>query len=874
MRLPWCFFSAVVLSAMAASAAVVVQEFQGKTMSSTVLTNDYTVAVQAGDVVVMTAAGNKRDSVSPITFSSAAGTLSLVNTAATDPYPTAYSAYLAIGTSGTYDFRAVSGGSITAGTGLYVLRADAGTIVFLGSAEFVNEDGNNEADQTLVYDWGGTAITNGMVVEAVCSRSSLISSADMDVDWDGGKRLLTSTSFSGTGFDSTYSFAEGVADIMTSSGVGLAFAERSASPQPPVFETDPVVEINAVQDAAYSSTLADDAADPNGDPLTFWKAPDFSWLTVAANGDLSGTPLSGDVGSNAWTVFVTDGISGTNSAILEINVLAGPPEPQTSRTNIVFIVIDDLGWMDLSIQGSQFYETPRIDELATTGMRFVQGYTAHPRCLPSRYGLMTGRFPGANGVPGGWPENNLRPSEITVAEALRADGYATCFAGKWHLIGTHGEDNLPQNQGFDANFAGGKAGAPPTYFDPYRLAGTPAPTSELAADALYFEKEGVEGEYLTDRLTDETLDWMTWNAHKPMFVCLWHYGVHTPFEAPSNLVAKYEAKLATMDYGSLPEYIPAGVGEQKMRQDHPIYAAMIESIDTNVGRLMDRIEALGIASNTVVIFTSDNGGLSNRGGYSGRELATANFPLRTGKGWLYEGGIREAFIVSGAGVPPMVNSNAVVTGTDIYPTCLELAGLPLMPANHHDGVSFVDALRGLPYDRGKPIFWHSPLARPYSTGDFNSSAVRDGDYKLIWWYDTPGNNHELYNVKTDPGETMDLCETNPSKATELLGKIQAWHAGAHEGSGVVFKSDVDDVSKPPEGANAAGVRVFPDADSGSVGITWGDYLGFDYNIYGKTNLLDAAWVLEASGLTTNQTTFPLVGSERFYRLELELQPES
>jgi arylsulfatase A-like enzyme len=602
---------------------------------------------------------------------------------------------------------------------------------------------------------------------------------------------------------------------------------------------------------------------------------------------------------NGIVHFSTEGAArvATNVVSIMDPVINPPFVPQTSQTNIVMIVIDDLGWMDLSIQGSQFYETPRIDALAASGMRFTQGYAAHPRCLPSRYGLMTGRFPGANGVPGG-PENNLRPSETTIAEALQANGYETAFMGKWHLVGTHGEANLPQNQGFDINISGGKPGAPKTYFHPYATDGTPTTNYELdTGNELYFDNatpaggmvtdritgssylrtaaRGLAGEYVTDRLTDEALDWMDWNADKPMFLCLWHYGVHTPFEAPAALVSKYTTKLATMDYGNLPEEINVGVGQQKMRQNHPTYAAMIESVDTNIGRLMDKVAELGLSSNTVFIFTSDNGGLSNRGGNNNRTLATANYPLRTGKGWLYEGGIREAFIVSGAGVAAMVNSNAVVTGTDIYPTLLDLAGLPLQPDNHLDGVSFKMALDGSAYDRGEPIFWHSPQARPYSTGDFNSSAVRDGDYKLIWFYDTPGQPYELYNVKTDIGENNDLSESMPAKAAELLGKIQAWHAGAHDGSGVVFRPDADDVSKPPQtwlDDPTVPLSLIP--GSADLDISWGDYLGFNYNVYSKTNLSDAAWTLEKSGITASETMLPMVGNSGFYKVESVLQPES
>ncbi len=849
-----------------AQAALNTQDFQTRNMSATVMTNRYTVTVEANDAVVMTAASNKKDSVSPITFSSSAGTLMPVNTSATDPYPAAYSAYLIVETGGTYDFTAVAGGALTAKTDLRVLRADSREIIFLDSATFVNDDANSMADQTLTYDWGGSAVTNAMSVEAVSSRTSLINAT-------GEKRLITATPFSGTNLTTTYSFSAGTVDKMTSSGVGLAFAEADATPAAPTFNSNPIVEMDAVQGELYSSSIADNASDPNGDAMTFLKIPGGpSWLTVSANGTLSGTPDTGDVGTSSWAVSVTDNITGTNSTTLKINVLSGPPTPQTDQTNFVFVVIDDLGWMDLGVQGSAFYETPRIDALAAGGMRFTQGYTPHPRCLPARYGFITGRFPGANGVPGG-PENNLRPTEVTIAETFQTNGYATCFAGKWHLIGTHGADNLPQNQGFDVNFAGGKAGAPPTYFYPYRKPGNPAPTDELTYN-LYFEKDGVPGEYITDRLTDECLKWIKWNADKPMFLALWHYGVHTPFEAPAGLVAKYTAKLATMEYGDLPEYIPAGIGQQKMRQNHPIYAAMIESIDTSIGRLLDQLDELGIAGNTVIVFTSDNGGLSNRGGHNTRELATANNPLRTGKGWLYEGGIREAFIVKGPGIPAMLNTNAVVTGTDIYPTLLELAGLPLEPGNHLDGVSFAPALRGETYDRGKPIFWHSPLARPYSTGDFNSSAIRDGDYKLIWFYDTPGQPYELYNVKTDIGENNNLAGTLPDIATNLLAKIQAWHTGAHGGSGIIFKVDDNDVARPPSDKKDGGQNPpLSLKNSGEqINLSWGDWIGYSYKLWSRTNLLKGDWV--ATPLTTNSTPIVTDEPQGFYKVEIVLQPEN
>ena len=586
----------------------------------------------------------------------------------------------------------------------------------------------------------------------------------------------------------------------------------------------------------------------------------------------------------------------TNLFTLMEPILNPPVIPQTERTNFIFVVIDDLGWMDLAVQGSKFYETPRIDALAASGIRFTQGYTPHPRCLPARYGFMTGHFPGANGVPGGWPENNLRPEETTLGEALQSHGYATCFAGKWHLIGTHHEENLPQNQGFDTNIAGGHPGAPPTYFFPYRKAGEPAPTDELAKNALFLNNDtpaggtvtdritgdryirsatrGAPGEYITDRLTDEVIDWMTCHADDPMFICMHHYGVHTPFEAPAELVAKYTAKLETMDYGDLPEYIPAGIGDQKMRQDNAIYAAMIESVDTNIGRLLDQLDSMGIADNTVIVFTADNGGLSNRGGNNNRELATSNFPLRTGKGWLYEGGIREAFMVKGPGIPASINTNSVVTGTDIYPTLLDLAGLPLQPDDHQDGVSFAPALRGETYTRGKPIFWHSPQARPYSTGDFNSSAIRDGDYKLLWFYDTPGQPFELYNVKIDIGENNDLSTRLPDIAASLLAKLKAWHNGAHNGSGVVFRPDDDDVAKPPSDKKNGGQNppLSLQHNGNQVNLSWDNWTGYGYTLWSRTNLISGTW--KTVNLTTNHAQLAMNTPNGFYKVELNLEPES
>jgi arylsulfatase A-like enzyme len=860
------------------------------------------VSAQVGDVIVLTSATNKKGTSSTLSAAQVGGTgttgAQTLHSNGQGTYPTAWVWYQTVTTAGTFDYE-ITGSSITAGFALYVVRADSGQIELAGAAAWDDTDNaDNGSSYSLDYTFGAS-LTDGVLIEAVNARTDLITeSVAYTENWNGSNKrvLLSYDGVTGSSWNSVYSVSGGTAGKQTSGAAGVAFSEVSSAPQPPAFTGNPIVESNATTNQAYASSLIDNASDPNGDPMTFQNDGGPGWLTVAVNGDLSGTPQSSDLGTNTWTVSVTDGISGTNSASLKINVVAGAPTGQTSQTNIVFFVIDDLGWMDLSCQGSEFYETPRIDSLAASGIRFTQGYAAHPRCLPSRYGILTGKFPGANGVPGG-PENCLRPADVTMAEALQAGGYATFFGGKYHLIGQHGTANLPQNQGFDINISGGKAGAPPTYFFPYKKSGEPDPADELNKNALFLDNttpaggtvvdritgksyvrtadRGAAGEYITDRLTDEALDWMESNADQPFFLYFSHYGVHTPYEAPQSLINKYTTKLATMDYGTLPEYISSGVGQQKMRQDFPTYAAMIESVDQSVGRVLDKLEELGITSNTVVMFTSDNGGLSNRGGYNNRELATANYPLRTGKGWLYEGGIREPFIVKWPGVTAAgINSNAVVNGTDFYPTMLEMAGLPLQTNDHQDGVSFVPALQGQAFDRGEPIFWHSPLARPYSTGDFKSSAVREGDYKLIWFYGTPGQPYELYNVKTDIGENNDLSEAMPAKATELLGKIQAWHAGAHEGLGVIFKTDDNAVSKPPHAyLDDPTAPANLEVSGGTANLSWGDYLGFDYQLYSKTNLLDATWTLEDSGLTTTNSSLSTPEEQGFYKLELVLQPE-
>lgn len=656
---------------------------------------------------------------------------------------------------------------------------------------------------------------------------------------------------------------------------------------PPHFLSDPILKPAASVGVDYKASIANDAEDPDSAVLTFAKVSGSAWLDVRANGALRGSPSSADLGLNVFEVQVTDETGASATAMLEIDVVdIPPPPPPPDHWNIVLIYIDDLGWMDLACQGSTFYETPHIDQLASEGMRFTQAYTAYPRCLPARYGLLTGRNPGRDGVPGGNP-GQLTPGgngSYTIAEALKDAGYATFFAGKWHL--TSGETgNQPHNQGFDVNIGGGSAGEPPTYFYPYRADKklNANPHDGMEKDGLYhlgdkndYDNGARMGEYITDRLTDETIDWMRSNADKPMFVMLSHYAVHEPFERKppagmgSNpefeaLVQKYEAKRANMNYGNLPEFIASGIGEEKIRQDFPVYAAMVEKVDQSVGRVMAEIEALGIADNTVVIFSSDNGGLSNRGTDDEVVPSTSNYPLRTGKGWLYEGGIREAFMVKWPGVvqPGVVNTDDVVIQTDLYPTMLKIADLPLSPADHKDGISILPALKDEEFVRTDPLIWHSPKGRPYRTGDFNGSAIRVGDYKLIDWYDSP-NGTELFNIVEDKEENHNLVDQLPLVAEDLLAVLTAWRDNT---PGVVIKSA--QVSKPPQAyLDDPSIPFTSKIRRGKETLTWDKYAGFDYKLYYNRG---NGWELHTSGISGTSITVP--EKPWTYRVELKLLPE-
>jgi arylsulfatase A-like enzyme len=442
------------------------------------------------------------------------------------------------------------------------------------------------------------------------------------------------------------------------------------------------------------------------------------------------------------------------------------------KTNFVFFLVDDLGWKDLGCFGSTFYETPHVDRLATQSMRFTSAYAACPVCSPTRASIMTGKYParlrttdyfGApqpDTVQGHWTRNKpLLPAryvnrlplkEVTLAETLKRYGYATFFAGKWHL---GGEGFFPEDQGFDVNKGGIERGGPyggKKYFSPYGNPKLP---------------DGPAGEHLPDRLATETCRFIEANKDRPFLAYLSFYSVHTPLMARVDLKAKYEEKAESVQREG-----PAWgrEGERKVRrvQDHAVYAGMVEAMDQAVGKVLDTLDRLDLTQDTVVFFMSDNGGLSTSEGHP-----TCNLPLRAGKGWLYEGGIREPMMVRW---PGQVEAGSVceepVISTDFYPTMLEMAGLPLVPEQHLDGRSMVPLLTQRDRQEDRAFFWHYPHYG--NQGGTPGGAVRLGDYKLIEFYED--NHIELYNLRTDLGEQHDLAATMWQKAAQLRRLLHEW----------------------------------------------------------------------------------------------------
>ncbi len=437
------------------------------------------------------------------------------------------------------------------------------------------------------------------------------------------------------------------------------------------------------------------------------------------------------------------------------------PAPQS---NVVLVIIDDLGWKDLSVSGSEAYQTPAIDRLAQDGIRFTRFYSDSPVCSPTRAALMTGKHPARLDITnwiGGQQKGQLLQAdyewqlpleETTVAEHFKAAGYATGFIGKWHL---GAEGFHPEDQGFDVNVAGHAAGHPASFFWPYeREGGSPWDVPDL--------EDGSEGEYLTDRLTDEALAFVEAQKENPFFLVLSHYAVHTPIQAPADMIETEQARLDA-DPPCRPDPFDDDPEWSTTRtcQDRADYAAMMTSTDQSIARLMQALEDYGIGDRTIVVFVSDNGGLSTlrQGRTSG---PTSNRPLRAGKGYLYEGGIRIPFIVHDPrGGRPGLRTDPAST-VDVTPTLLDLAGLDVPDV---DGRSL--ARPGL---EERPLFFHFP--HYHGSGNRPGGAVIDGQFKLIEWFET--GDVELYDLENDPGEWTNLAADQPALADSLRTLLGDW----------------------------------------------------------------------------------------------------
>ncbi|MBA2117291.1 sulfatase [Bremerella alba] len=445
--------------------------------------------------------------------------------------------------------------------------------------------------------------------------------------------------------------------------------------------------------------------------------------------------------------------------------------PQTTsaeqrKPNFVFFLVDDLGWTDLGCYGSSFYETPNVDKLAASGLKFTDAYAACQVCSPTRASILTGRYPTRTGVtdfigapqPERWNrktkmlpapyEMQLAHNETTIAEILKKNGYATFFAGKWHL---GSKEYWPEHQGFDVNQGGIDRGGPyggKRYFSPY---GNPR------------LEDGPDGEHLPDRLARETVKFMTENKDQPFLAYLSFYSVHTPLMSREDLKQKYLQKKETLKHGEI--WGKEGQRKARLVQEHAVYAGMVDAMDQAVGKVLDGVDELGLTQDTVVIFMSDNGGLSTSEGHP-----TSNLPLRAGKGWIYEGGIREPMIVRWPGTTKAgTETSQIVSSVDFFPTMLQIAGIDVPKNLTIDGTSFAPVLKGDEFERGA-IFWHYPHYG--NQGGSPSSAVRDGDWKLIEFYED--GHLELYNLSDDIGEQNDLTAKKPDLVAKLHAKLKAW----------------------------------------------------------------------------------------------------
>jgi len=487
---------------------------------------------------------------------------------------------------------------------------------------------------------------------------------------------------------------------------------------------------------------------------------------------------------------------GLGAAALVAPGFAFAASDRKKKPNIIFFLVDDMGWMDSTVYGSRYYDTPNMERLARRSMMFTDAYAANPLCSPTRASILTGKYPARlkittpaghlpplpdqplmpDKAPPRWkticPRSRrfLPPEEYTIAEALRDAGYKTAHIGKWHL-GVNPE-HWPEVQGFDFSFHGAPDPGPRSYFSPYLFrAGTIT--------------DGPEGEYITDRVTDETLKFIEANRDGPFLLHLWHYSVHGPWGHKKKITERY-----------------VGKKDPRGKQGNPIMASMLWSVDESLGRILDKLDELGIADDTIIIFFSDNGGNTHSNGpfdskvskikkghprwawlqewrkYADSLPPTNNYPLRGGKATIYEGGTREPLLICWPGVvKPGSKCSEVVSSIDFYPTMLEMAGVKPREGQIIDGVSIVPLLKQTGKLEREAIFCHFP----HRLGRLNapSTYVRKGDWKLIRFYETNEffpNRYELYNLKDDIGETNNLADRMPDKVKELDALIDKFIA--------------------------------------------------------------------------------------------------
>lgn len=434
------------------------------------------------------------------------------------------------------------------------------------------------------------------------------------------------------------------------------------------------------------------------------------------------------------------------------------------KPNVVFILVDDLGWSDLACYGSQMYETPNLDRLSGNAVRFTNAYAGGSVCSPTRAAILTGRSPARLNITDWIPgytgkkmklisppiHNELPLSEVTMAEVFKENGYKTAYIGKWHL--GH-EGFFPTDQGFDINIAGHHKGSPPGgYYSPYKNP---------------MLKDGPKGEYLPDRLTDESIKFIEneKDGEKPFFLYLSYYTVHTPIQASKRHIEHYKKKMSSLKKTAP---IIERDGKTLASQNNAAFASMVTAMDENVGRLYKKIEELGLDKNTIIVFTSDNGGLSTKK----TPGPTSNLPLRAGKGWCYEGGIRVPLIIKAPGIQPSVSHTPVIS-MDFFPTLLDLAGIEKKEELHKDGLSLVNVLKGASQKLSRDyLVWHYPhyhgsMWRP-------GAAIRSGKWKMIEFFET--GEKELYDLSEDLGELKNLAAKYPEVMQKLSSQMDEWRA--------------------------------------------------------------------------------------------------